>query len=616
MGESIKKLGLTGISVLLTSPAFGGPLPMQFAEVAQQIGVDAQYQLPSGALVSPMLGGMAAADFNRDGLDDLFLIGGGGQPDLLLIAEQTVDGVQFTDQAAAWGVDSQHIGAGVSVADYNNDGYLDMYVTSHGPPSGQRRAWHKLYRNNGPDQQGEFSFTDVAFEAGVQATTELRADGFSSSWGDIDLDGDLDLVVAGWIGNSGGNRLFENNGDGTFSDVTADAIAFEVLDTRGFTPRLIDVTGDTFPEILMAADYGTSVLLRNDGTGNFTDFTNASNTSQETNGMGATNADFNNDGMVDWYVTSIYNDATNQDGNKLYLNTGGGIFSETSVAAGVDDGGWGWGAAAGDLDLDGDVDIVETNGWSGSQWIVERAYVFLNDGDGSSFDERGEDSGISFNAQGRSVLLWDMDRDGDLDSVFGSINAPFAVYRNDRAQRSPANWINIRLDTSASDSNAPDGVGATVTIVAGNMTQHRWVQANSDYLAQRPIEAHFGLGDAEVIDQVVIQWANGTSRTLNGLAINASHVLAACDADTDGNGVVTTEDVMAYIDAFVAGVRRADLLPDGRLNFFDIVEYIRSYREGCPDDKTRRTANPSAPSSTQTVPSRRDPTSARPAISR
>jgi enediyne biosynthesis protein E4 len=575
------------------APLLGGDAPMSFSEVSGDLGIDHRYTFPgNGIFISPMLAGIAAGDFNRDGLDDLFILGGGSAPDQLLIASMTNDALSYTDQARAWGVDRAHIGAGVSVADYNNDGYLDLYITSHGSNSGQQAGRHILYRNTGPDSNGQFAFTDEAAAAGVNRTTAVRVDGFSSSWGDIDLDGDLDLVVTGWVAASGGNRLFQNNNDGTFTDITADALPASLEIVRGFTPRIIDVTGDTYPEILIAADYGTSALYLNDGTGSFTDATAASNTSQETNGMGATNADFNNDGMIDWYVTSIMNDSTDQDGNKFYLNQsttdGVPVFGESSVAAGIDDGGWGWGTAAGDLDLDGDVDILETNGWSGGQWTIERAYLFLNQANGATFTEESIACGIDFDAQGRGILLWDMDHDGDLDAAFPAIDGDTGFYRNDRAQRAPASWITIRLDTNASPSIAPDGVGAKVTVTANGNTYHRWVQANSDYLSQPPIEAHFGLADASAADSVLIEWPNGATRTLTDLAVNASYTIASCDADTTGDGMITAEDVSNYINAFLARERRADLLPDRRFNFFDIVAYLNAYQTGCTPDTSRR----------------------------
>lgn len=588
----------SGIGAFVALTAHAGDVPMRYVDATEQLGIDHRYTFPgNGIFISPMLAGIAAGDFDRDGLDDLFILGGGSSGDQLLMASMADGVLSYTDRAAEWGVDRAHIGAGVSVADYDNDGYLDLYVTSHGDSTGQRAGAHMLYRNTGPGADGGFAFEDVAEAAGVKRTTEVRVDGFSSSWGDIDLDGDLDLFVTGWVAASGGNRLFANNGDGTFTDITADALPLTVVLVRGFTPRFIDVTGDTFPEILIAADYGTSVLYLNDGTGSFRDVTVPSATSRESNGMGATTADFNNDGMVDWYVTSIMNDSTTQNGNALYLNQGtfGGVpvFAESAAQAGIDDGGWGWGTAAGDIDLDGDVDLIETNGWSGGQWTIERAYLFMNQGNGASFTEEGVPYGIDFDAQGRGILLWDMDRDGDLDLALPAIDGDTAVYRSDRAQRDAASWLNIRLNTSASPSIAPDGVGAKVTVVANGNTYHRWVQANSDYLSQPPIEAHFGLAGATMIDSVTIDWPNGTQRVLTDVAPNVSYTVHSCDADTTTDGLVTADDVAGYIDAFLARERSADLRPDGRINFFDIAAYLDAFARGCTPIEAARSITPS-----------------------
>ncbi len=579
---------------------------MRFVSVAERLGIQHRYTDPdSSVFILPMLGGIAAGDFNRDGLDDLFVLGGGSAPDQLLIASMEGGELSFTDRAAEWGVGVAHIGAGVSVADYDADGYLDVYVTSHGDSTGERDGAHKLYRNSGPDEHGVFSFEDVALAAGVNRTTEVRVDGYSSAWGDIDLDGDLDLFVTGWVAASGGNRLFANNGDGTFTDVSSEALPATVARVRGFTPRFVDLTGDTFPEILIAADHGTSVLYRNDGTGRFTDVTVPSGTSRESNGMGATTADFNNDGLIDWYVTSIMNDFTDQNGNTFYLNRGtfGGVpvFAETAAQAGVDDGGWGWGAASGDLDLDGDIDIVETNGWSGGQWTIERAYLFLNEGDGTAFTEDGLRCGLGFDAQGRGILLWDMDRDGDLDLALPAIDAPTGIYRNDRDRRDPASWLALRLDSSSSPSIAPDGVGARIAVSAGGRVYHRWVQANSDYLSQPPIGAHFGLAGATSIDAVTVEWPNGSKRVLTDLGPNRSYTIHSCDADTTADGLVTPEDVPRFIDAFLRGDRSADLRPDRRLDFFDIAAFLDAYAAGCTP------VEPDSPEHTPTLGQTRGP---------
>jgi hypothetical protein len=294
--------------------------------------------------------------------------------------------------------------------------------------------------------------------------------------------------------------------------------------------------------------------------------------------MGGVTADFNNDGMIDWYVSSIkQGNSVSRNGNKLYMNLGAGFFEETAQTAGVDDGGWGWGVAAGDLDLDCDIDIVETNGWPGGQWTNELSYIFMNDGDGASFTEQALSIGVDNHGLGRGSLLFDHDNDGDLDIAFVSTNISFALYRNDGVQKSVNHWVQLRLDTQSSPSNAPDGVGAHVIFTTGETVQHRWVQANSGYLSQGPIVVHAGFGEASVIDRVEIRWTNGAVRVIENLAVDSQYTLSVCDGDMNGDHLIEMDDVPVFIQAFVAGERRTDLDANGRHDIFDVLGFIRSY---------------------------------------
>jgi hypothetical protein len=563
---------------------------LTFTEMSLQSGVVAGWQAPPGVFASTMIGGAAAADVNRDGWTDLFVLSGGATPDRLFICVgPDANGfVRYEERAAEWGVAARHIGAGVSVTDVNGDGWPDLYITAHGDETGLRPGQHRLLVNNGSAEPGVAGFTDMTEHAGVAFSSPDRSDGFGSSWADVNGDGLLDVFVAGWVGNGGGNRLFLANPDGRFTDATDTHVLADLMPVNGFTPRFEDIDQDGWPDLLLAADFRTSRLLRNDGSGRFLDVTQAWGTSLESNGMGATTDDFNNDGLVDWYVTSVHRDgSTLQDGNKLYLNRGDGGFEETAAAAGVDDGGWGWGAASGDLDLDTDVDIVETNGWSGSMWLNERSYVFLNDGDGTSFSEVSQQAGLFHIGQGRGVVLFDADNDGDLDAIIVSNSGPLRLYRNNLPDADARGWVSVRLETGASAANPPAGVGARVAVTAGGVTRWRFVGANSTYLSQGPIGAHFGLGGASSIDRIEIFWPNGGHRVIESPGRNRAWAFAACDADLTGDHAARPEDVGVFVQAFVAGERRADLTADRRHDFFDVAAYLRAYAAGCPADPAR-----------------------------
>jgi len=581
------------LAAFAVNAAPGQPLPVTLLDITPATGIDAQFQPPASVQISFMIAGAAAADVNNDGLNDLFILSGGHAPDrLYLCTGIDTNGVpQYEDHAAEWGIDRAQIGAGVSFADINNDGWPDLYITVQGDADGQSSGMHRLMLNHGTAEPGLAGFTDVADLAGVSTTSPTQPDGYGSAWGDINADGRLDLFVAGWILNSDANRLFLANTDGTFTDVTATHLPADIVSARGFSPAFADVNNDTHPDILLAADYGTSRLLLNDGAGRFTDATAAAGVGLDSNGMGSAVADFNADGHIDWYVTSIHRPSSaTQDGNKLYLNNADATFTETARAAGVDDGGWGWGASAGDIDLDGNTDIIETNGWSGALWLNERSYLWLNNADGT-FTESGFMAGLNHTGQGRGLLLFDADNDGDLDVGITAIDRPFRLYRNDAADRA-RNWVRINLDTRSSPSIPPMGVGTRIALTAGGRTQHRLVQANPSYLAQSPIEAHFGLNTTDTIERVEIRWPNGAVRTIENLAINTIHTLTPCDADTDGDHRVTAADVTGYIDAFLARERRADLDADARHTFFDIIRYLDAYHAGCPQDTQRSTQSP------------------------
>jgi len=576
----LRQVSITAIMVLAGAAANAQVLSFSDQTGASQI--NATYETTSGVISLPqfMFAGGAAGDFDRDGDPDIFILSGGHAPDRLYI--NNGDGT-FSDQALAWGVAKEHVGAGVSVADYDNDGDLDIYVTSHGPANGFLEGdVHMLYRNNGPDDQGQFSFTDVAFESGVRKSSPVDPDGFSSTWGDYDMDGDLDLFVAGWMDENNGDRLFRNDGPDakglvTFTDVTDDLTDLTTVQVYGFSPTFQDMDGDGYPEIVISADFASSQYLRNDGGAGFTNLTAASGTGLDENGMGATTGDFNNDGLVDWYVTAIWD----AGGNKLYMNQGDHVYEEVSIDAGVNQGGWGWGAAAVDIDNDADLDILETNGWN---LINDPSFLFLNDNDGT-FTESGVSLGMNHNTQGRGIALLDHDNDGDVDVLFLSHMDPVFLYRNDLTKDTGASWLRVRLDNCGLDSLTPDGVGAHIELTCNGLTQHRWITAAPSYLAQGEMIAHFGVDTAEMIDELRVTWPNGYSRVLSQIDANQTMVVTANRADLAAPwGVLDMDDVLGFIDDWVHARPGADLgAPSGAFDFSDIVAFLVAFDQGCRD---------------------------------
>ncbi len=493
-----------------------------FSDQTQGAGLSFTHQAPGDIEWGEQHGGMAVGDFNRDGWPDLFVAGGGLQPDALFINNQ--DGT-FTDEAPGWGLSDLYRGNGVAAGDFDKDGWVDVYVSSHGamaqPPA---TGDHRLYRNN-----GDSSFTNVAVAAGVNSTSN-RPEGYSANFGDYDLDGYLDLWVAGWhtgLPNPPRSRLFRNRGDGTFEDVTVSAGADTPNDdiVGQFSGAFADMNGDRYPELVVSGDWGNSHYLRNNRDGTFTDV-DIFQPHAPWNGMGHALGDFNRDGRLDWFITAAWPafGFLGPEGNRLYVNSGSDSFLALPESAGVEDGGWGWGAASVDVDHDGWQDLVMTNGWpydddlTGASFTNEPSYIFHNDGN-LSFTEIGQSSGFNHTGQGRGIVYLDYDRDGDLDLIVSAWSEPLQLFRND-ISGTDANWLKVTLDTSQHPVLAPDGFGSEVQISVNGVQQYFHLTGASHYLATSQLVAHFGLGSASSVDTLRVRWADGFDTVVQPVAAN------------------------------------------------------------------------------------------------
>ncbi|MCA9304410.1 MAG: CRTAC1 family protein [Phycisphaerales bacterium] len=519
-----------------------------------------------------MVAGGAVGDFDRDGDQDLFILGGSGGIDKLYINDGNGN---FTDEALSWGVFANHRGSGAAVGDYDNDGDLDIFVSSLGPQSQNMPGHNRLYRNN-----GDHTFTNVAAAAGVMFNNYVNGDAYSAAFGDYDLDGDLDLFVAGWLG---GNRLFNNKGDGTFEDVSAN-LDFPVTETQGFTPRFVDMNDDRYPEILLSGDFVTSKYLINNTDGTFTNATPSNGTGLDSNGMGNTYADFNNDGLFDWYVTSltVLNGQPTGSGNMLYQQTQTPhIFQEIAAASGCNDADWSWGADAVDFNHDGFVDIIDTNGYRDPINQDDPTLLYMNDGSGN-FTDQAVASGIDHTGQGRGLLTADFDNDGDRDILILCNRQQASLYRNDLPAGPDTHSVTIRFDTSHIPALAPDGFGTRVALVSDNHTQLRYLDGGSNYLAQSELSIHAGIGSDDGA-LATITYANGATDTLYLPAgTNATITAMPCPADFSPNGALDIFDVFAFLDLFNNAHPQADLTDDGNHDIFDVFAFLSLYNAGCP----------------------------------
>ena len=573
---------LAGLTLELT-PAASQAMPPTFNEISLAAGADYLHAVVHPAGVPVMAGGVAAGDYDGDGWTDLYVTVLDG-PDILFRNNQgTFVDVSATAFAGTTTV-TQSNGAGWG--DIDNDGDLDLYVTA------LEEGRYFLYNNN-----GNGTFTEVATARGADVSGPDAHYGFSVAFGDYDVDGYLDIFMAEWrpdfdnpTGAPPNTRLLHNLGaanPGHFEDLTdaagvsMDNIQSQTLENAvgsyGFSPRFTDLDADGLPDLAVAADFGTSRLFWNDGDGTFTDGTLAAGVGSDSNGMGSTVGDYNGDGWLDWYVTSI----EGASGNRLYENLGNRTFAEVSVAAGVRNGDFGWGASFFDHDNDGDLDIVGTTGWNSPLYDADPMHLWENDGNGV-FTDVGPTAGITDTRQGRGLVVFDVDKDGDL-AVFGVNNGEHPVlYENIGGNAN--DWL--RVETLGTVSNR-DGIGAFITVVpdlsAPGDFMVREIDGGSNFLGQNEIIAHFGLGlNAGTIDLMTVRWPSGVTREYTNVAVNTLMTVAEpIPGDGDLSGEVGPEDYTIWADGFGDGTRfiDGDYNGDGEVSAADYTVWANNYGE-------------------------------------
>lgn len=460
-------------------------------------------------------GGLAASDVDQDGLVDLYLVAGDGTSNQLF---RNTGNNSFVDIAETIGLNIAHKGSGPAFGDIDGDGDLDLFI---GAVSGDP---YYLLRNDGG------VFVDVTQASGIVLTAENTV---SAGFGDYDMDGDLDLVLAHWgnPANADTETLWQNNGDGTFTSASIQSgiASTLLLPTQGaagsaltdytFAPIFSDFDGDSDPDLVISADFKTSQVYRNNGDGTFELITNRDVIVDES-GMGTAVGDYDNDGDMDWFVTSIYEDPSEPNanvGNRLYRNLGDGTFEDVTAAAGVADGGWGWGACMEDFDNDGDLDLFHVNGFDASSaqgYLDDQIRYFESQGDGT-FVEIATAAGLVDSGQGRGVACVDFDRDGDLD-IFISNNEWLAdtevFYTNNLGGDN--HYLDVKLVSGDTNTSC---VGARIEVTGGGRTQIREIRAGNQYVSQGPAEAHFGLGNTTTVD-VLVRWPDGTQTNMVGVA--------------------------------------------------------------------------------------------------
>ncbi len=431
------------------------------------------------------------------------------------------------------GVGDPGHGLGVTVGDYDNDGYPDLYLNNGGP--------NVLYRN-----RGNGTFTDVTDEAGVENGNRVGA---GTCFLDMDADGDLDLYVANYIQFSydqpvsrtikgypvyPGPRdfrpethtLYRNNGDGSFTDVSVESgIAAKSAPGMGMVCMDYDDDGDT--DIFVGNDASANFLFRNDGTGHFAEVGLLSGFAYDGRGvvqgtMGVECGDYDNDGRLDLHLTSYQNERA-----VLYRNLGNGLFEDVTATSGVGQGTSvqvKWGNGFVDFDNDGDRDVFVTCGhlydlvdqFDNRTSYLARNLLFANQGNGKFVDvtEQSGD-GMAVKRSSRGTGFDDLDNDGDIDVVVLNSRDLPTLLRNDSP---PGNhWIQLLLQGTRTNR---DGVGARVEVVAGDLTLIDEVHSGRAYQGHYGTRLHFGLGQHTRIDRIRVRWCGGDTQTLEDVPVD------------------------------------------------------------------------------------------------
>lgn len=562
--DFLKLSGAAAAAGILTRPAtlLGGPappidIPVTFTDVRQQAGITFQQnstESPEKYYLETMGTGVGWIDYDQDGLMDLYFVQSAATPAYTpphplrsALYHNNGDGT-FTDVTERAGVGGAgHYGQGVAVADYDNDGYPDLYVT------GYNRAI--LYHNN-----RDGTFTDVTAKAGVADEGQWSA---SAAWFDYDRDGWLDLLVCNyliwspqtnvWCGehrpgyraycspdNYSGQHLalFHNNHDGTFTDVSLRSGVGKPV-AKGLGVVTADFNNDGWPDVAIANDTWPNFLFINQKDGTFQDVSFISGVAASADGrygagMGIDAADVDGDGWMDIFVTHL-----DFELSRLYINNRDGTFEDATDRCGIAAGGMLMSGVAMkfvDYDNDGWDDMLQANGamvdniqlYHSEVHFHEPMLMWRNLGRGK-FTKVSQYLGADFVRPivGRGMAVADFDNDGDQDVVTVNWGGHPVLLRNDGGNAN--NWLSIRLIGAKSNR---DGIGSSLALVSEGVTQFKQAKGGMSYMSANDPRIHFGLGKRATIDSLTITWPSGHVDRLVRPAIN--QILAV----KEGEGVV------------------------------------------------------------------------------
>jgi len=536
------------------------PVPT-FTDVAKDVGLTASHIAAPEAhyVIDSTSGGVGLFDCDDDGRLDVVLINGstveryraGGDP-LVTLYHQEPDGT-FKDITKEAGLTRRGWGMGVAVADYDNDGKLDLFVTGFGGSA----LYHGL---------GNCKFEDVTEKAGVGGSGFMTG----AAWGDYDRDGFVDLFVSRYshldmnnLPQFGSNKfcrfkgilvqcgpwglegesdfLYHNRGDGTFEEVSVKAGVHDDIGYYGLGVMWVDYDDDGWPDLLVANDSVPNYLYHNNHNGTFTDMgmltgVALSGEGMELGNMGVDWGDYDHSGRLSFFVTHF-----EEQPNSLYRNMGSQGFDDVSWTSGVGQPSYpyvGWGTAFFDMDNDTWLDILVANGHVYPQIDTletgpryrEPLLLHRNNRDGT-FDEVSKESGLAALPlhSRRGAAFGDVFNNGNIDVLLLNVNEPPSLLKNMNA----SGYHRVLFKLVGTKSNRA-AIGARVTIRSAGVRQFSEVRGGGSYLSQNDLRLHFGLGTAKKMESVEIRWPSGKVETLENVAADAIYTIV------EGAGIRTT----------------------------------------------------------------------------